>query len=264
MVCADVSFTTEGITIITGLLVAMGTTVVFLHRHLMAAKDAERERLLADREALVKQLEAKKKSYEQIAQEAVHALVEVADKQRAREGRPPVTPLASVVPESSSPSTPAQRDDAAIATLRARMAAVKVDQGLPPRLEPPQADDEPEVGRPVESVLLIKTVAGLTEATMDLKEATRDLADSADGLKDKIPQPVSPEGGAMNLDELKALAEKFRLVADNSNAVKKLANDTRKAHSGDHELGALLDRLTAAGDGDDVRAICDGVAARTV
>lgn len=67
----------------------------------------------------------------------------------------------------------------------------------------------------------------------------------------------------MTLTDLKALAEKFRAVADDKTAVTKLADDTPQAHRGDHDVSSLCDRFRAAADGAAVRAICDEVKART-
>lgn len=67
----------------------------------------------------------------------------------------------------------------------------------------------------------------------------------------------------MNLANLKALAEKFRGIADNDAAVDQLARDTKGAHPGETETSNLCDRYIAATNGAAVRAISDEVAART-
>lgn len=66
----------------------------------------------------------------------------------------------------------------------------------------------------------------------------------------------------MDGKQLKALAEKFRGIADDPAAVKALAESSCKAQPADQQCADLCNRLRNAADGDEVRAICDEVKAK--
>jgi hypothetical protein len=72
-------------------------------------------------------------SWEQSAEEAIKNLQSAADNKRAREGREAFVPRPAVVPESNSPATQEQAQTGRIATMRALMADLALDLGLPPR-----------------------------------------------------------------------------------------------------------------------------------
>lgn len=78
----------------------------------------------------------------------------------------------------------------------------------------------------------------------------------------RIADVSEPKGVTMTPKELKAVAERFRMAADDEIAIEALADDIKKQHPADGDLGALCDRFkAAAADGDAVRVICDEVKA---
>lgn len=115
---ADVTFTTEGMVVIGGLLATLVGAIVYLDKQRMAAKD---ERL------------AEMKSYKEIANEAVLALEAKVNEERAAKGQNLTKIIAPVVPEHSSPVTMQQQDTADLQTIRARITAASLELGLPPR-----------------------------------------------------------------------------------------------------------------------------------
>lgn len=135
----------EGVYVL-AILGGAGTVIAFLFKLLMGAKDKETALLLAQKDAEMREkdkaradLESVKKSYQEIAAEALRSATETANYYRQREGKPPIIPLAPVVSESHSPSTAAQRETALIQTMRATMAHVKSVVGQEPRPEPERA-----------------------------------------------------------------------------------------------------------------------------
>lgn len=113
-----------------------GTVIAVLFKLLIASKDKELQTVIAQTEDEKKELEGLKKSYQEIATEALKSATEAANYYREKEGKPPVALLAPVVSEAHSPSTARQRENALIATMRANMAAVKLATGQLPRPEP--------------------------------------------------------------------------------------------------------------------------------
>lgn len=173
MLIADVTFTTEGVVVITALLVAVSGALVYIYRksesdrdreyaRLLADKEREYNRMIAENEKDKRELENTKKAYGGIAQEAVKAYKDTVNNQRTKDGQPPVQIVAPVITESNSPSTAKQREDAEISTLRAQMAAVKLADGQEPRKEPPHAIEPgvaPKDGKTSEIVDVIGTLA---------------------------------------------------------------------------------------------------------
>lgn len=139
MLLADISLSTEAVVVITVLLTAVTGALVQVFRMYDTAREREYKRLLEENEKDRQELEATKKSYAEIANEAVVTARKTTDFYRAKEGLPPIPVLAPVVSESHSDSTLKQREVAKIATLRAQMAAVKLAEGQEPREEPPHA-----------------------------------------------------------------------------------------------------------------------------
>jgi hypothetical protein len=88
---------------------------------------------------LLKESEGFKKSYQEIALEAVKAQAETTNYYRVKDGKPPLAIVAPVISESHSPSTQQQREAALIATLRAKVAAAKLADDQEPRQEPDHA-----------------------------------------------------------------------------------------------------------------------------
>lgn len=140
----------------TGLLLGAGGVIGLLFRLLMTSKDREFALLSAQKDKYASDLESVKKSYQEIAAEALKSALDTANYYRQREGKAPIIPTAPVISESHSPSTPEQREAALVATMRAVMAKVKLITGQPPREEPPKAPDEalsPDVKQGVIEVL---------------------------------------------------------------------------------------------------------------
>ena len=88
------------------------------------------------------ELQKRKDSSDDIAKEAVQSAHDVANYVLKKEGKQPLIPLAPVIPESSSPSTEQQRDDARIQTHRASLAAIRLAFGLAPRKHPEESESE--------------------------------------------------------------------------------------------------------------------------
>ena len=110
------------IAVITGL----AGTIAFLFKLYAAAKDKQ-----------IAALESTKKSYEEMAVEAIKSAKETADYyRRVYENKPPILLTAPVISESHSPSTIIQRETARVATMRASLAAIKLEVGQTPRMEP--------------------------------------------------------------------------------------------------------------------------------
>lgn len=155
----------DGITLDTlsvlGILSGAGLVIAFLFNALFAAKnealkakDAELvavkeqhakeiEQLKADHAREVSELESTKKSYQEIGQEGLRSALDTANYYRQRDGKPPIIPAAAVVSESHSDSTAKQREVAGIATMRAKLALVKLVSGQEPRAEPDHAAEPP-------------------------------------------------------------------------------------------------------------------------
>lgn len=126
-----VEFSTEGIVIISTLLASLAGAITYVFKLLM---QVQKEKF----ELAIKLLEEQKKSYREIAEEAVNAA-------EVRIG-PRLPRVAAVVPEHNSPTTPQQQETADIVTLRARVTAITLAEGLPPRTTTPSAEPvSPEV-----------------------------------------------------------------------------------------------------------------------
>jgi hypothetical protein len=118
-----------------------GTVIAFLFRALitskdkeMAAKDLANEALAKEREKDFKEMEGFKKSYAEIATEAVRSQVAIVNFYREKEGKTPLVATAPVVAESHSLPTAEQTEAALIQTLRAQVAKVKDMVGQSPRI----------------------------------------------------------------------------------------------------------------------------------
>lgn len=118
---ADVTFSTEGIVVITGLLGALAAAIGVLWRQVMRAKDEKAE------------------IFKSLAEEAVASVESAGNTERKRKGLPARKRKADVVPESNSPPTEEQKETADAATLRARLVAARKDLGIKPR----KAGDDP-------------------------------------------------------------------------------------------------------------------------
>lgn len=118
-----------------GLLIGAGGVIAYLFRLVMAAKDREYALLLKEKDHDNAELAEVKKSYAEIAKEAVRGYAETANFYRQREGLPPLMLPPAVISESHSPPTEKQKETAFIQTLRAGMARIKEEMGQTPRKE---------------------------------------------------------------------------------------------------------------------------------
>lgn len=110
-IIADVTFSTEGMVVITGLIGSLAGVVGYLFRLLYAG-------MMADRD-----------SWRQMYFKAMEFTELLATQNRALAGRPAPPQIAAVVPEQSSPPTRQQIQTADIATERAKLAAVEKEIG---------------------------------------------------------------------------------------------------------------------------------------
>lgn len=136
MTLSDVTFSTEGIGVITVLIGGLVGALVFVFKMYVSNRDAQdlaKEKLREKEQA---ELDGFRKSYQEIAIEATKAARVIADREMVRLGKPPVAVVAQVVSESHSPSTSKQREDALVQSMRAQLAAVKISTEQPPREEP--------------------------------------------------------------------------------------------------------------------------------
>lgn len=148
MMIAD-AIAIEGVYIL-ALLGGAGSVIAYLFHSLITAKDREAALAMKEKDRMLLELEGMKKSYQEIAAEAVKSFREVTNFYRAKEGKPPVVLAPPVISESHSPSTAIQRETAAIQTMRAAMAKIKEETGQEPREEPPHATEPVPPPKPIE------------------------------------------------------------------------------------------------------------------
>lgn len=160
---SDVTFSTEGIVVISALLSALVGALVFIFKLLMQSQNDKFE-------LAIKQSEDARKSYKQIAEEAVA----VAEKRIGSK----VPPVAAVVSEHNSPPTEEQKAAAELQTLRARVTAVTKAAGLPPR-----TSGEP--GEETES-----TAETPVPTTSDLVELRKAIEEQPDKIAEKVAEKV--------------------------------------------------------------------------
>lgn len=179
---ADVTFSTEGISIITGLLVTLAGAIGLLFRMLMAQVSQDRD------------------TWKNLAQESVAIVDAVAAKHAAAKGSTPHKRLAATVPEHNSPITAQQREDAALNDSRAALVAARKELGIPPRTEQEEPKDlvrlldedwagvEPD--KAVESI----TLTGCTFEIPDNAKVTVEVPEGKLVLpKEKVPGKSEPE-----------------------------------------------------------------------
>lgn len=175
---AEVTFTTEGIVAIAGLLSALAGAVVYVFKLLMKAKE--------DQIALALE-KSRTKSYQEMLDESMAIL----EHRLQKSGVPVPRQIAAVVPEHNSPTTPEQEATAKLQTDRARLTELTLIAGLPAREAGPRADGTP---RPITPTALVteqlrQDVAGVKEDVADVKKDTS-------AISDKIKEnEQSPPGG---------------------------------------------------------------------
>lgn len=146
---------------ILAILGGAGGVIAFLFRLLISSKDRETALLLAEKDRAYKEVEDLKKSYKEIAIEALQSAQETTAYYRAKEGKPPILPVAPIISESHSPSTQKQRETAEVATMRAKIAQIKMEEGQEPRKEPEHADESITPNKEInEQAKIIKDMAG--------------------------------------------------------------------------------------------------------
>jgi hypothetical protein len=118
----DVSYSTEEVLIVTGLIGGLVTALVAVHKLLIASLAAQ---LVA--------ANARAENYAEMANAAIDNLEAAVNANRAAQGRGPTAIVPPVVAEHNSPVTEAQQHTADSATMRARLVAATAALGLPPR-----------------------------------------------------------------------------------------------------------------------------------
>lgn len=116
IILADVSFSNEGLALISVLVTALVSAITFLFRLAYSAKVEECN------------------SWRQMYFTSMEYIELMRRENRERTGEKAPKPLAPVVPESSSPPTKKQIATAKIATERARLTALGVELGVPVEL----------------------------------------------------------------------------------------------------------------------------------
>ncbi len=122
IIFADVTFSTEGMVVITGLLVSLIGAITFLFKLYAASKDAQ-----------IAEMKSQRDVYFEMVKEANSALESKIDEIFKITSKKMVKRVVPVVPEHSSPVTQAQIDTANMQTERARLTASTLALGLPPR-----------------------------------------------------------------------------------------------------------------------------------
>ncbi len=118
------------------ILAGAGGVIAFLFRALISSKDRELASIIAEKDKEAAELTSMKKSYQEIAQEAVKSALGTTNYYREKDGKPPILPVAPVISESHSASTSLQREVAVIQTLRATITQIMLEAGQEPRKEP--------------------------------------------------------------------------------------------------------------------------------
>jgi Flp pilus assembly protein TadB len=128
------------------LILAGAVATVF--KLLMASKDAQLAAQATQYEARLKDLDSQRKSYKEIAEEAVLIVESKVNQRLDAAGHPATKVLASVVPEHSSPVSVEQQATADLQTLRARITAATLASDLPPREagRPETSPEKPHAG----------------------------------------------------------------------------------------------------------------------
>lgn len=128
---------------ILGVIAGAASVIGYLFKLYINARDREHALLLAQKDAAMLEVEGARKSYQEMASEAIKSALDTAAYYRAKEGKPPIVLPAPVISESHSPSTEKQREAAYIQTLRATIVAIKEATGQTTRVEPEHAIEPP-------------------------------------------------------------------------------------------------------------------------
>lgn len=128
---ADVLFSTEGLVIISGMLLALTGAIGVMFKLLQDNYNAR----LADKDKQLVQQIQEANSWKQIGTSAVINLRKAANAKRLTEGRILLEDIADVVPEHNSLTTDEQQRAAYMASIRANLVASTLDLGLAARVE---------------------------------------------------------------------------------------------------------------------------------
>lgn len=157
---------------------ALAGAVVAIFWLLLSAKDKTLELYIKQSSEYMEKQESHKKSLKEIAEEAVKMM---EDKQDKQSGKTRPKKLAPVVPEHNSPVTKEQQETADLQTLRARLTAVTLAEGLPPRESGPPAVEEG-----MKNIKDVVKEAIAEVVTPEIKELIVGVKDDIDKLPDKI------------------------------------------------------------------------------
>jgi len=181
----------EGITLepayLLTILAGAGGVIALLFRLLITSKDRESALVMAEKDRVILELESVKKSYQEVAAEALRSALDTTNWYRQRDGKPPLIPAAPVISESHSPSTEKQRETAALQTMRATMAAVKLVTGQEARQEPPHAQEPAPIAPVPEDRTQQSAVQALQQAIDEVPERTAEKV--VEKLDEKKDQP---------------------------------------------------------------------------
>jgi hypothetical protein len=172
MILADVTFSTEGIAVISVLLVALSGTVTYLFRQLLSELREQRD------------------SYKKLAVSATVVLEEAAVRHQKQHGIQPIPLIPPVVPQHNSPTSPKQREAADFATLQARTVAATVAIQLKPPEPPPAGSEEAKV---VEIQTKAQEIKDTAEELIPNHRGDVSPADAVDDKVNEVLGRTSPD-----------------------------------------------------------------------
>lgn len=185
---------TDGITInsVTALAIAGGalSAIGLLFRMLMAARDREHARLVAD-------LTESKENFEKLAAETMVLATQQANYSLEKAGLPPIVTVAPVVPRSQSPSTLKQREAARMETMVAQLAQIRLMIGVA-ALPIPQKAPQTAVDHRKESeveTLMEKPVEATPTATLGNSGLEKQIKAVPEITAKKVVEKIKASGG---------------------------------------------------------------------
>lgn len=185
---------TDGITINTATALGLGagalTVIAALFKMLMAAKDREHARLVAD-------LTETKENFEKLAAESLVYATAQANFSLARANLPPIVPVAPVVPRSQSPTTPKQRETARLATMVATLEQLRLATGFAAQAIPqkaPQSATEHQKENELETLMkeTVKVTSPAILANADLEKQIKAVPEKT---ATKVVEKIKASGG---------------------------------------------------------------------
>lgn len=208
----DVQFTSAGILVITAMLGALTATITLLFRMLMKSKDdhyaavfstmtARNEALQRERELAYEELKKNRDALHSMTVSAVTNFKEAARMYAAEKGIQVPKALAPVVPESNSPPTQKQSQDAYMATLGADLTASALVFNLSarpkpetgPELAPPVVEPSPVAHSPPHpDDAGVRAAAGAIHAIRENTEANRENTEAIKESKESAQRESGP------------------------------------------------------------------------